>query len=137
MNYLPRKGSKRQPYPKTSENLYWIQRVTTNYPAIPEIGLIGDTKSYIDNIPFSGQSKGRNAFKAYYSSGDFLQPNGLFEDRPYRPSNITNLTRDYFWTAELYLAQSNPNKVQEVTIYNGVKWGWVYKYSGFRCYEVQ
>jgi hypothetical protein len=26
LNYIPRKGSKRQPDPKTSENLYWIQR---------------------------------------------------------------------------------------------------------------
>jgi len=121
LNYVPLKGSKRQPDPKADPTLYWIQRVTTNYPA--EVGSVGNTISYIDNI----RNK-KNNFTPYYGSGNFLQPNGLFEDRPYRPSNITNLTRGYFGTAELYLAQSNPNKVQEVTIYNRVKWGGVYKY---------
>lgn len=33
LNYLPLKGSKRQPDPKNSKNLYWIQHVTTNDPS--------------------------------------------------------------------------------------------------------
>ena len=103
LNYVPRKGSRRQPDPKTGPNLYWIQRVTTNYPA--RVGSVGNTISYIDNIG----NNGKNNFTPYYGVGNFIQPNGLFEDRPYRPSNIINLTRDYFWTAELYLARSNPN----------------------------
>lgn len=89
LNYLPRKGSKRQPDPKNSQNLHWIQRVTTNYPY--GIGSVGNTISYIDNI-----HNGRNNFTPYYGSGNFIQPNGLFEDRPYRPNNIINLTQDYF-----------------------------------------
>ncbi|WP_377473716.1 MAG: hypothetical protein P2A85_15880 [Microcoleus anatoxicus] len=137
LNYVPLKGSKRQPDPKNSQNLYWIQRITTNYPYL--VGSVGNTISYIDNININN---GRNRFTPYYGFGNSILPNGLFEDRHYRPSNVINLLRDYFWTAELYLAQSNPKNVQEVTIYNGVKWGWNYPEkpriakSGFRLLSV-
>src|SRR4028119_256621 len=59
LNYVPLKGSKRQPDPKIGPNLYWIQRVTTNYPY--GIGSVGNTISYIDNI-----RNGRNNFTPYY-----------------------------------------------------------------------
>ena len=48
LNNVPRKDSKRQPDPKKRKKLYWIQRVTTNYPAL--IGNIGQKIIYIDNI---------------------------------------------------------------------------------------
>lgn len=86
LNYVPRKDSKRQPDPKKSKNLYWIQRVTTNYPAL--IGNIGHKISYIDNIR---KDTKKNNFTPYYGSGNFIKPEGLFEYRPYRPNNGTNL----------------------------------------------
>ncbi|WP_377473647.1 MAG: hypothetical protein P2A85_15705 [Microcoleus anatoxicus] len=81
--------SQRQPNPNPQNRnnlLYWIQRVTTNYPDSTK-GPIGAKRSYIDNL----SRKGNNAIHPYYASGNPLSSNGLFEDRPYRPDTGNNL----------------------------------------------
>ncbi|MGB7711530.1 MAG: hypothetical protein WBL95_18670 [Microcoleus sp.] len=118
--------SKRQPNPdpKNRNNLlYWIQRVTTNYPDKNK-GPICAKRSSIDNL----SPQGNNATYPYYSFGNPLSSNRLFEHRHDRPDTGNNLNRNYYWTAELYLAQANLLNQREVTIYNGVRWGWTYEY---------
>jgi hypothetical protein len=59
LNYVPLKGSKRQPDPKIGPNLYWIQRVTTNYPGVAQLG--DDSRGQGHGLVFSvvnNQAKG-------------------------------------------------------------------------------
>ncbi len=120
LNYVP-STSQRNPDPRPGvNNLYWIQRVVTNYPPNQP----GVSRSYIDNLNLFGN----NATHPYFGSGLPLDRNGSFRDRPYRPNQGSNLFRDYYWTAELYLAEADTANPQMVTIYNGVRWGWQYRF---------
>ncbi|MCC3594212.1 MAG: hypothetical protein JGK14_27115 [Microcoleus sp. PH2017_28_MFU_U_A] len=111
------------PHPNQNKNLYWIQRVITNHPR-QGLGVFGQSKSYIDNI--LRNERGINSPHPYYGiSGRNLRPDGLFVDNPYRRRY---LNRNFYWIGELYLAEANPSKPREVTIYNGVRWGWTYQY---------
>lgn len=120
LNYRPsQRGKNSDPSPNTN-NLYWIQRLVTNYPSPPPQP--GVYQSYIDN---RDRNKGANATYPYYSQGVPIGANGYFGDRPVRRDF---LNRNYYWTAELYLAEANKSNPQNVTIYNGVSWGWLYRY---------
>lgn len=116
LDYRP-SGNKKSSDPKPGiNNLYWIQRVITNYPP----GSLGVHQSYIDNR--TGQT---NATYPYFGRGSQIGSDGYFGDRPYR---LTDLNRNYYWIAELYLAETDKSNSQKVTIYNGVRWGWLYQY---------
>ena len=124
LNYRPaqkgRKGKTGDPTPQNNL-LYWIQRVITNHPKPGK--KIGKQTSYIDNR--IGNTN-KNAIHPYYGSrGNPLDSNGFFGDRPYRKKNLKS---NFYWMAELYLAEANPINQQQVTIYNGVRWGWRYQY---------
>ncbi|NES02702.1 MAG: hypothetical protein F6K22_07490 [Okeania sp. SIO2F4] len=102
-------------------NLYWIQRVITNFPATTE--RVGQRTTYIDNI---NPSTKKNDIHPYLGSNPFnMGNNGYFGDRPYRKKY---LKKDFYSIAELYLAKADIKNPQKVTIYNGVRWGWKYKY---------
>lgn len=108
----------------TAPNLYWIQRVITNFPATTK--KVGQRVTYIDNLSLNG----KNATHPYLGSNIFnMGNNGYFGDRPYRGEKTeTELKKNFYWIAELYLAKDDPKIGQKVTIYNGVRWGWKYKY---------
>lgn len=97
-------------------NLHWIQVVKSQaqqagVPASPPI-----VSTFVD-------PPNPTPFYDFYYNQFLASPNrDHFIDRPYRGEpDINNI-----FLAELYLAEvKNPlNKPQEVTIYNGVKWGW-------------
>ena len=116
LDYRPStRGKNRDPKPN-QDHLYWIQRIITNYAP----GQPGVYQSYIDN-----KKQGVNAPYPYYARGYEVGSDGYFGDRPYR---LTDLNRNYYWTAELYLAEADESNPQNVTIYNGVSWGWLYRY---------
>jgi hypothetical protein len=124
LDYRPSRNRKsRDPKPGNNSNLFWIQRVITNYaPGSP-----GVYQSYIDNRIEQSNGTFLNAIYPYYARGKKIGSDGYFGDRPYR---LDNLNSNYYWIAELYLASSKPrqNQSPKVTIYNGVRWGWVYRY---------
>ncbi|NJL77663.1 MAG: hypothetical protein HC917_00245 [Richelia sp. SM2_1_7] len=126
LEYRPSDNRKsRDPNPK-ADNLYWIQRIITNYP--PDSPSVYN--SYIDNRTKQSNGTYSNATHPYYASGQKIKPEnqtdyGWFGDRPYRN---TNLNRNYYWIAELYLAQGDKSNPLDVTIYNGVRWGWTYEF---------
>lgn len=94
------------------DDLYWIQRVITNYPISPNQP--GVRRTYIDNR----NRFGNNAIYPYYAQGLPLASSGYFADRPYRNSS---LDQDYYWAAELYLVEADKLNPREVTIYNGIR----------------
>lgn len=112
LNYRPRGND---PRPGNANQLYWIQRVITNYAADTPLGI---RVSFIDNI-------GGGTDTPYYGRGRPLNQVGRFSDRPYRQKI---LNQDYYWFAELYLAQQIGN-TKTVKIYNGIRWGWKYDYE--------
>jgi hypothetical protein len=116
LNYIPRSND---PQPGSQNPLYWIQRVITNYPSSVQ-GSFGVRRTYIDN---SGRST------PYSIGGLPLNSNGYFIDRPYRPIiNGNTYNKNFYWIGELYLAEELQN-TQNITIYNGVGWGWRYDFG--------
>ncbi|NER03817.1 MAG: hypothetical protein F6K17_14920 [Okeania sp. SIO3C4] len=126
LNYRPaQKGKKADPKPQNNL-LYWIQRVITNNP-IPE-NRPRKQQTYIDNRIEIKKGQWQNAIHPYYTyRAQKLKNNGYFGDRPYRKEN-SSLKSNFYWMAELYLAEADPVFPQQVTIYNGVRWGWRYQY---------
>jgi hypothetical protein len=104
---------------------YWIQRVNVNTGGQPvsAYGMTATSFNLIDNL---------SSNTPFYLAADYLGrfnpqtklPSYSFLDVPYvlgtnsNPSYIYN----HDWNFELYLAYLRPN--QEVTIYNGISWGW-------------
>ncbi len=91
--------------------LHWIGRVMSNHNF--KTNQHGDTEDVIDVA--SGQP---NPFYDLNPSVTFTDEDD-FADGPARP----DLQNDHYWSAELYLVEKTPGK-QEVTIYNGISWGW-------------
>jgi len=110
--------------PTEKHKLHWIQRVVNNHAVIPKLGGGTEDLGYgtMDNkidIPSIGQ------VDPFYDTIGYLlglTREDYFKDIPIRDA----ITKDHEWFAELYLAEvKDPeNKPQEVTIYNGIKWGW-------------
>lgn len=101
LNYIPGIGD---PEP-TSSSLRWIQRVLySNYT----ITWDGSYEDFID--------VGSEAIDPFYDLLGSTPP--FFESFASR----SDLNKNHTWLAELYLVnQTAPN---QVTIYNGVQWGW-------------
>jgi hypothetical protein len=91
-------------------DIHWIQVVTSNHPGGGG-GVHGVISSVVDRSP-------RNTTTPYYDTGTGLIPN--FYDNPGRG----DADLSHFWTAELYLVMG-PNRPGQVTIFNGIHWGWV------------
>ncbi len=101
------------PIPQPPINrLYWIQRVITNYS-----GSVGPRRSFIDN--------GGSLDDPFYNDFPLSFSESYFIDNPHRNFEFN---KSFYWFAELYLAQQQPN-TRKVTIYNGVRWGWRYDYQ--------
>ena len=102
--------------PQPGQNkIHWIQIVRTNFGSgIP--GIIPGTW-FIDN--------GLRRDNPYYDTIGMADENS-FEDRPYNPIPFATSIENFF-EAQLYLAEettSSKSDQREVTIYNGIKWGW-------------
>ncbi|TAE59764.1 MAG: hypothetical protein EAZ87_08340 [Nostocales cyanobacterium] len=128
LDYRPSKNKKTRDPKPSANNLFWIQRVITNYP--PDFP--GLHQSYIDNRTKQSNGTYLNAIYPYFGRGNSIRSEpktdyGYFGDRPYR---LTLLDRNYYWIGELYLAkaETRQNRSPKVTIYNGVRWGWRYQY---------
>lgn len=115
--------------PTEKHKLPWIQRVVNNHAIRPRLGGgtedlgYGTTDNKID-IPSIGQ------LDPFYDTIGYLlgqTREDYFKDIPTRNA----ITKDHEWFAELYLAEvKDPdNKPQEVTIYNGIKWGWTNQFT--------
>jgi hypothetical protein len=103
--YQPGAGD---PTPQNNK-LNWIQRVVDNHNITNNEGH-GNYEDVID-IP-----AGRN--NPFYN-GTFLSPSQRnFEDF----SRRNDPNRDHNWLAQLYLVEETGS--QQVTIYNGIQWGW-------------
>ncbi|MEG4292348.1 PEP-CTERM sorting domain-containing protein [Microcoleus sp. D2B6] len=115
--------------PTEKHKLHWIQRVVNNHAIIPRLGGGTEDLGYgtMDNkidIPSIGQ------LDPFYDTIGYLlnlTREDYFKDIPTRNA----ITKDHEWFAELYLAEVKypDNKPQEVTIYNGIKWGWKNKFT--------
>ncbi len=125
--YVPGTGA---PMPSTSE-LHWIQRVTSNHGTTSSLNLLsglpivtdrghGTLEDKIDVVSdqLNPNSPFYNPF--YDQFGNATET--FFVDTPTRPDPAEPHT----WAAELYLAEvKDPiNNPKDVTIYEGLKWGW-------------
>ncbi|MFN6568834.1 PEP-CTERM sorting domain-containing protein [Dendronalium sp. ChiSLP03b] len=111
LDYLP-KGADPTTAGKTV--LHWIQRVFNNHSAI---GNHGDNDNAIDATrtkPFTDPGR------LFYDLDVTFATPPHFEDGPRR----FDADKSHNWTAELFLVSLNTDKPKEVTIYNGVSWGW-------------
>jgi hypothetical protein len=88
-------------------SLHWIQRVFNNHSAASN--LHNDYALIIDIAP--------GVINPFYDTG-YAANERMFYDFPGRPDAGNN----HFWSAELYLVEEN--SPQNVTIYNGIQWGW-------------
>jgi hypothetical protein len=93
--------------PIMDNSLKWIQRVVNNHSATPDVH--GNNADIIDNLnsntpyyPYNTESQGFRSFYDFSRRGDEAQ--------------------NHNWLAELYLVKETAP--QQVTIYNGVQWGW-------------
>lgn len=103
LEYIPGSGD-----PSLSNSLHWIQRVVNNH----SVGTLHNNEmvDIIDNL-----SSPINPFYPYDTeSGPFRS----FYDFPYRSDADNN----HYWLANLYLV--NETAPNQVTIYNGIEWGW-------------
>ena len=91
-------------------NLHWIQRAFYEEPG-PIV---------VNEIDFPESS---NQDSPYYDVAGNAEGGDYFVDRPYRFGGSALLTEgEYDWNAELYIVEETGDK--QVTIYNGIKWGW-------------
>ena len=112
LEYVPGFGD---PLPFVGGSLHWIQRVVNNHSTI--------TKQHGDNADIIDVTLGVDT--PFY---DTLTPaeiiagrlpfDGVFSDFTTRPDP----DQDHDWSAELYLVRETSPR--QVTIYNGVQWGW-------------
>lgn len=108
-------------------DLHWIQRIASNH-ALGAGGGHGVNVDKVDND--SGDTEpvlGDCDDVPYYDCGYFAGET-FFVDRPNRTADSAN---DHVWTAELYLVEQTA--ADTVTIYNGVRWGWVNTDSDVRA----
>ncbi len=112
INYYAQKSD-----PQPGEGtIHWIQRVVNNHSLLDEQqissggGVHGLRYDGID-IPINLR---KNSFYDTVASANEYS----FQDRPYRP----DADQKHSWYAELYLVEETAPK--EVTIYNGIRWGW-------------
>jgi hypothetical protein len=112
--YIPGDGD-----PILDDSLRWIQRVVNNHSFSPNVH--GNNADIIDNVtqdnpypttpyyPYNTNLLGDNTDLLGYRS---------FYDFSTRPDQ----TQNHNWLAELYLVKKTAP--QQVTIYNGIQWGW-------------
>jgi hypothetical protein len=94
-------------------NVHWIQVVTNNHNVTNNPGH-GNPENVVDN-PFSPGGRA-----PYYDDGGAADSRN-FLDAPAR--NDANMT--HHWIADLYLVTGPaPTTPGQVTIYNGIRWGW-------------
>jgi hypothetical protein len=93
------------PKPEDSK-LHWIQRVVSNHR-----GTHGTNQ---DNIDIR-----LNAQNPYYDTAFGEQP---FDERTFYDRSTREVENSHNWLAELYLVKETAPK--QVTIYNGIQWGW-------------
>lgn len=108
-------------------DLHWIQRLASNHA----LGAGGGPGVNVDKIDIrAGHTdpvQGDCDDLPYYDCGYFAGET-FFVDRPSRASDPVN---DKIWTAELYLVEETA--ANTVTIYNGIRWGWVSTNSDVRA----
>ncbi|TAH16720.1 MAG: hypothetical protein EAZ09_20945 [Oscillatoriales cyanobacterium] len=116
LKYHPKSSD---PNPRNSK-LHWIQRVVSNHDKdLPAPRYHGRLEDVID----IGRN---NSTTPYYDTGTDAAGENFFIDRPFR----SDLLNDHYWFAELYLVEETGTRrignriVGDVTIYNGVRWGW-------------
>ncbi len=104
-----------------ANELHWIQRLFTNH-ALGAGGGHGVNEDKVDN----DSSPAECANVPYYDCGFFAGETFLV-DRPSRSGDSAN---DHVWGAEVYLVEQTAPRT--VTIYNGIKWGWLNTDSDIR-----
>ncbi|MGB8687809.1 MAG: hypothetical protein WCD53_10805, partial [Microcoleus sp.] len=116
LKYHPKSSD---PNPRNSK-LHWIQRVVSNHDKdLPAPRYHGRLEDVID----IGRN---NSTTPYYDTGTDAAGENFFIDRPFR----SDLLNNHYWFAELYLVEETATRrignrtVGDVTIYNGVRWGW-------------
>jgi hypothetical protein len=107
MNFKPGNGD------PSGVTFHWIQRVFDNNSLSGGFGTPEDTIDASLNKPLNDPGR-----LFYDYDVDFATP-PHFEDDPIRPA-LDNTK----WSAELFLASIPTANSKEVTIYNGVSWGW-------------
>ncbi len=109
-----------------ANDLHWIQRIYSNHAA----GAGGGHGINVDKIDNDNSVNdpvlGLCANNPYYDCGYFAGET-FFVDRPHRSGDPEN---DHVWGAELYLVEQTA--ANTVTIYNGIKWGWLNTSSDVR-----
>ncbi len=121
ISYQPGPGD---PTPADNE-LHWIQRIYSNHDAIAQHGVNADK---VDNLNDSDGVTVEPCDEIPYYDCAFLADETFFVDRPQRTADHEN---DHVWAAELYLVEQTDNK--QVTIYDGIKWGWLNTNLGIRA----
>ncbi|XZO04292.1 MAG: hypothetical protein ACM65L_11490 [Microcoleus sp.] len=117
LKYVPKDSD-----PKPGKHkLHWIQRVVSNHDKdLPASRYHGRLEDLID-VGLDNRTT-----TPYYDTGTNAAGEDFFIDRPYR----VDLLNDHYWFAELYLVEETGTRkignriVGDVTIYNGVRWGW-------------
>lgn len=110
-----------------ANDLHWIQRLFSNH-AVGAGGGHGVNVDKIDNDnTVNDPVLGLCSNSPYYDCGYFAGET-FFVDRPSRSGDSEN---DHVWGAELYLVEQTA--VNTVTIYNGIRWGWLNTASDIRA----
>ncbi len=110
-----------------ADNLHWIQRLFANH-ALGAGGGHGVNEDKIDNDNTVVDTVlGACSSSPYYDCGYFAGET-FFVDRPSRSGDPES---DHVWGAELYLVEETADDT--VTIYNGIKWGWLNTSSDVRA----
>ncbi len=110
-----------------ANDLHWIQRLYSNH-ALGAGGGHGVNVDKIDNDnAVNDPVLGVCANSPYYDCGYFAGET-FFVDRPSRSGDTGS---DHVWGAELYLVEQTA--ANTVTIYNGIKWGWLNTASDIRA----
>jgi hypothetical protein len=110
MNYVP---GENDPFTTSGSIFHWIQRVENDHAVT---GNHGDLDNVIDatlSAPFTSPSR-----LFYDFDVNFATP-PRFSDRSSRED-----FNSHYWDAELYLTSIPNAGSKNVTIYNGVSWGW-------------
>ncbi|MBN3910281.1 MAG: hypothetical protein HWQ35_28180 [Nostoc sp. NMS1] len=120
IKYNPKKTD---PKPEQGK-IHWIQHIVNNHTIYDEQQSVSENENLhgvrydgIDIPPYQNANP-------YYRGGnerDALSGKSEFSafDRPYRP----DAKNPHTWFAELYLVEETAER--EVTIYNGIRWGWI------------
>lgn len=110
----------------SANDLHWIQRIYSNHA----LGTGGGHGTNVDKIDNDNNTvdpvMGTCSESPYYDCGYFAGET-YYVDRPSRSSDSDE---EHVWGAELYLVEQTADKT--VTIYNGIKWGWLNTASDVR-----